>query len=179
MAGTPNTTVANRLHTLATGPLSTTPQLPARPLPTPGTQATGSNPPAPFTPATSTWEVESLNERLRTIECNVAAQTCVINGQTEAQGHIEIVLGELLQTNRNSSSMSYGNTSWFNQTSHTFAPTMEPVLEEESEWTQGPVDVVDEAPGHYQGDDGDLADCSKQEESNCGEETQRHGNWPS
>ncbi|KAG8714999.1 hypothetical protein FRC09_017031 [Ceratobasidium sp. 395] len=176
-AGTPNVTLADRLRTPAAGPSSATPQSPARPLPTPGTQATGSNPPAPVTPATGTWEVQSIDECLRTVKRNAAAQTRVINGQTEALGRIEIVLGELLQTYHNSSNASYGNASGFNQTGRAFAPTMEPVPEEESERTQSPVNVVNEAPGHYQGDDGDLTDRSKQEESDCGEETQRHA-WP-
>ncbi|KAG9123237.1 hypothetical protein FRC07_000065 [Ceratobasidium sp. 392] len=166
-AGTPNTIATGRLRTPAAGPSSAAPQSPARPLPTPGAQATGSNPPAPVTPATGTWEVQSLDERLRTVERNTAAQTRVINGQTEALGRIEIALGELLQTYHNPSNASYGNVSGFNQSGRAFAPTMEPVPEEESERTQSPIDVVDEALGHYQGNDSDLADRSKEEESNC------------
>ncbi|KAG9080967.1 hypothetical protein FRC07_014714, partial [Ceratobasidium sp. 392] len=173
-AGTPNTTAADRLRAPAAGPSSAAPQLPARPLPTPAAHATGSNPPAPVTPATSAWEVHSLDERLRTVERNAAAQTRVINGQTEALGRIEFALGELLQTYHNSSNASYGNASGFNQTGRAFAPTMEPVPEEESARTQSPVAVADEAPVHYRGDDSDLADRSEEEGSDRGEETQRH-----
>ncbi|KAG8727479.1 hypothetical protein FRC12_022467 [Ceratobasidium sp. 428] len=180
--GTPNTTTAgtaDRLRTPAAGPSSAAPQSPARPLPTPATHATGSNPPAPVTPATSAWEVHSLDERLRTVERNAAAQTRVINGQTEALGRIEFALGELLQTYHNSSSASYGNASGFNQTGRAFAPTMEPVPEEVSERTQSPAAEVDEAPDHYRDDGSDLADRSEQGDSDRGEETQRHGNRPS
>ncbi|KAG8717625.1 hypothetical protein FRC09_013994 [Ceratobasidium sp. 395] len=177
--GTPNTAAVNRLHTLAAGSSSAAPQLLARPLPMPGTHATGSNPPAPVTPATSMWEVQLFDERLRTVKRNAAVQTRVMNGQTDVLGCLKIALGELLQTYQKLSNASYGNTSGFNQTGRAFAPTMEPVPEEESKRTQSPADVVDEAPGHYQGDNGDLADHSEQEESDRGKETQRHGNQPS